>query len=1077
VPEPATFASEQLGVVTVRQRCFLLNGQSIGRGVGGLCALAVFASSVAAQAAGPRLEILPRASEGWVRLNSTVATNNLLSLLASTNLLHWQPIAAAHDALFAYPDAASARFPQRFYRLLATPRTPTNDWKNQLVFQHFAFPEEEFLSEGSGGVRWVKFAILLDDPVRVAYQHSTNYPFHYDFARVRLAPFLGMDRAAFDAVSLHRTNQQVVLGAVLLPYLFSGAAPFEYGIQLVGLDPYPPEDVCRWLELVRATIHSVPPATAFYVPTFEQRASAEANRALFEAKGIAVASIERWVELDHCYAPGWAFGRLKYFPAAEINAAYADGRLRPEDILLTDGVPAETPLVAGIISLTPSTPNSHVAILAASFGVPFVYLPDEDERQRVQQLAGREVILRAFVQAGRCEVKVLDVEGLFGAAERAEVLTLKQPRPIQFMPKAGFGAVSANTDALAPSDIRFFGGKAANYGLLRRAVPNNCPPAIALSFDLWDAFLDQTLPSGRTLRAEIAMRLAPYTNYPPPIAALKNDLASLRELIRNTAQFTAAQQQAITNALSPFNPNRKIRFRSSTNVEDSEHFTGAGLYDSYSGCLLDDRDGDDAGPSLCDPEEDGERGVFRAIRRVYASFYNDNAFLERLRHGVDETKVGMGVLVHHSFPDEEELANGVAKMQFRYGTSFVNMTGDLVTQLGAESVTNPDGSAVPEVVNGAHFGSFSGVSFRQGSSRVPLGAYVMTWDADYLAFLELFKLVGDRFRQFYPAKRNFFLDFEYKKDVNLGLVVKQAREVPSPDTTEDVAAFLVDEPNTLCVGQEEFGDVFANHRLKSLWALHTANLRLVSSNLTKSFYRQGTLEYLVGPARQNLSGLMSSWPNASNHIAGDVTEDSWTTGSGDELRRWTLETTFISTVTGARSPIVTQQDFRQVVTVTYAKPVATLDFAGGFTTTTNESVVLRPCPPLSAGVILRQHTFTATNAAKGGTITVETSYYWPRTPSGAVAGYTAPLVHFVETRISGLTTNAIVLRDYYSQTYRPEHHNFGENFIFEPRLEPGLPQTTLDELTAANVQFLHIQAGGLDTPFTALGLDGVLRKL
>ena len=56
------------------------------------------------------------------------------------------------------------------------------------------------------------------------------------------------------------------------------------------------------------------------------------------------------------------------------------------------------------------------------------------------------------------------------------------------------------------------------------------------------------------------------------------------------------------------------------NVEDSEHFTGAGLYDSYSGCLMDDLDGDSTGPSQCDPAEPQERGVFRAIHKVYASF-------------------------------------------------------------------------------------------------------------------------------------------------------------------------------------------------------------------------------------------------------------------------------------------------------------------------------------------------------------------------------------------------------------------------------------------------------------------------
>src|SRR5262245_30408428 len=150
------------------------------------------------------------------------------------------------------------------------------------------------------------------------------------------------------------------------------------------------------------------------------------------------------------------------------------------------------------------------------------------------------------------------------------------------MPQHPYGTISASTDILVPTDIQYFGGKAANYGFLRRYVPSNCPVAMALSFDLWDAFLDQSLPNGSTLRTEIAARLAPYTNYPPEIVSLKTNLAAIRDLFTRTARFTSAQQQAITNSLRPFNPGRKIRFRSSTNVEDSEYFIGAGLYDSYS---------------------------------------------------------------------------------------------------------------------------------------------------------------------------------------------------------------------------------------------------------------------------------------------------------------------------------------------------------------------------------------------------------------------------------------------------------------------------------------------------------------
>src|SRR6185436_13670373 len=93
--------------------------------------------------------------------------------------------------------------------------------------------------------------------------------------------------------------------------------------------------------------------------------------------------------------------------------------------------------------------------------------------------------------------------------------------------------------------------------------------------------------------------------------------------------------------------------------------------------------------------ESSERGVFRAIRRVYASFYNDNAYLERLRHNVPESQVQMGMLVHHSFPDPLEMANGVATLAFQ--SSYAQIS--LVTQIGATSVTNPSDGSIPEEVD------------------------------------------------------------------------------------------------------------------------------------------------------------------------------------------------------------------------------------------------------------------------------------------------------------------------------------------------------------------------------------------
>ena len=122
------------------------------------------------------------------------------------------------------------------------------------------------------------------------------------------------------------------------------------------------------------------------------------------------------------------------------------------------------------------------------------------------------------------------------------------------------------------------------------------------------------------------------------------------------------------------------------------------------------------------------------------------------------------------------------------------------------------------------------------------------------------------------------------------------------------------------------------------------------------------------------------------------------------------------------------------------------------------------------------HSSSLYTASKPGVVEITTRFYWPNEPPAA-AGYTAPLVRFVETRITGLTTQPIVLTNYYSQTYRPGHHNFTEEFIFEPRLEPGLSAQALAELQAANIRFFHVHFGFGDTVINVLGFDGKMRSL
>jgi len=596
--------------------------------------------------------------------------------------------------------------------------------------------------------------------------------------------------------------------------------------------------------------------------------------------------------------------------------------------------------------------------------------------------------------------------------------------------------------------------------------------------------------TGSTLREEIGIRLSGYTYPPPDMAVLAADLSAIRTLFKDTSVtgFTPFQiiniESDLLDSQYGFDMNEKLRFRSSTNVEDSEQFTGAGLYSSYSGCLADEFDADDNGPCACDPCESNERGVFRAIRRVFTSFYNDNAFLERIRHDVNESQVGMAMLVHHSFPDEFELANGVATLD--KNGSGANMYITLVTQDAAVSVTNPEGGSIPEEVSVRVYssGRLGSPRLDRASNLVPLGQTVMEWDADYSALAELLVAVSDEFSAV-TGKTTYVLDLEYKKVTPGGaampaggLVIKQVRQVPQPDDTPSITPFLINEPAQLCVfpGELEFKagtDVFADHRLKSIWTIETKSQWLSSENLAESFYAQAHIEYVDGNSIRTVSEELALMPSAYHSFDGTDANDGWLMPDLENARTYELQTRNIPTlVSPAENPLLTLRDLGSYpfmldetrfnilgLQVEYDRPVRSWyqhvwpdDPPSGTRATLRNQLTLWRFPEPHGDDVLQQRYFESLG------VSIETEFYWPPPPAGFPDWnyHTAPVVRWVQTVIEGYTTEPLVLEGYYSQTYRPEHHNLSEHFLFEPRLEPGISQAVLDELAAQDIRLIHL---------------------
>ena len=343
--------------------------------------------------------------------------------------------------------------------------TPSSYWKNQIVF-----PDDSFCSEtgGSGDSEWVKFTIILlenYDSNLVYFQDCREYVFHYDFAAACLDPFVGMTANEYYQVTLYEQGQRAAMGTVIMPPLSVSEPDFqEYGIQFIRQDPYAREEIADMFDLVKANISADPGVTAFYFPTYEQSEVAQTNKEWFESQGIPIGSTSRWAEGNACYSEGWALGELKFFEASQIDTAYQIGNLLPSDILLTDGIPAEIPYVSGIISLAPATPSSHVALLAQTYGVPFVHLALAQDADRAGQLVGHRIVFSAYDDGSDVyDVRMIDVEGVLTEQQIEEILVLKEPPELDISAMASYGDYSESTAGLTPADIQYFGGKASNF--------------------------------------------------------------------------------------------------------------------------------------------------------------------------------------------------------------------------------------------------------------------------------------------------------------------------------------------------------------------------------------------------------------------------------------------------------------------------------------------------------------------------------------------------------------------------------------------------------------------------------------
>lgn len=649
-----------------------------------------------------------------------------------------------------------------------SPSSPEKSWECALEsgtapdFSRSIGCEEDFqalasepLDASIPGAVSLKTIIDRADGDALYFQNSKEYKIHWEFAKARLSvegkpPVPELSQ--FNQTEYYSPDRRFILGAVTR-YEGPGVWAFELspydnaGAGLIASAYAKIADAC----FCGKDLHFHPTSKAI---------EDEARKLPASVKIITTDSLYQGIDFQPLNY-GSSMGRLVFMTARELETKYVGFR----DIVVLDAVPNDISVVSGIITQQFQTPLSHINVLSQNRGTPNMGLRGAHGNAELRALSGKWVKLEvSALKWSVTEVSKAEADAWWDEHKPATVgvpnldLDTRGLVDIEDVLDMGLGLGPAIKKA-----IPAFGGKASHFA----AFPHmdlsklNYPKAFAIPVYYYWQFMEQN-----GFHATVAEMLADSAfNADPAVRDAR--LKSLRKAMEKAPVDSAFEADLMKKLRDYFPGINRIRFRSSTNAEDLEGFTGAGLYDSKTG----------------DPD-DPEDPILEAVREVWASVWYFRAFEERSYRNIAHNAVGMALLVHNAFPDEE--ANGVAITANPFDPSGLEPGFYINVQLGEDPVVSP----TPGVFADQFIYHFDmpnqPVVFLANSSLVPKGSTVLTAAQTYALGTAL-KEIHRFFQPVYgkDASKWYAMDTEFKLDQPDGdpqgtpvIIMKQARPYP-----------------------------------------------------------------------------------------------------------------------------------------------------------------------------------------------------------------------------------------------------------------------------------------------------------
>ena len=446
----------------------------------------------------------------------------------------------------------------------------------------------------------VLFVVDRKDQNKIYYVNTKRYAFHKDFVN---GTYLSLERGReFFENNYLKANRRFILGTIAYQ------TPVKrWTFEFWEGDLIPAGQIKLVSDLIKTT---------FFRPV-----AYKPNSLRQDDESRTVAGLDRVLQSDIAKEQEYqalnvakGLGRIHVIPKLDEHV-----EIGFNEIVVLDEVPINLPPVAGVITSQPSTPLSHINLLAKGWGIPNAYV--KNAHTLLKQYDGWWVEFDA--KRDGYTIKRADVDQLREYQRRlAQRLDVMKPR---------FNLAETRLLGLkqqrAASAIAF-GGKSANLGEVMGArlpgivVPNG--------FTIPFHYYDQFLKANKLDDAIYALLNDQKFVHDPAYRRAK--LVALRQSIQQANVDERLRTQILRRLKLEF-AGKGLFVRSSSNSEDLPNFSGAGLYTTV--------------PNVREPDQ-----LIDAIKTVWASLWNFEAYEARERAVIDHSKIFMAVLIQEGINSE-----------------------------------------------------------------------------------------------------------------------------------------------------------------------------------------------------------------------------------------------------------------------------------------------------------------------------------------------------------------------------------------------------------------------------------------